>query len=178
LPFVTVGATGALVAAHRANAASLMDEAISKLPDADAFRATTTLDAVRRELKARGGDAFLNARLLLSSLARRVAPGRAPPSEEIVIGVLDVLCDFSKCMDEELLAGVAPIIADAVPFLTKEKPRRAAKAAIAALTKRLPSAATRVSDAIVTKGLRSDNVRLALVACAHALNPSHPHPPS
>jgi hypothetical protein len=136
-----------------------MDEAIAKLPDADAFRAQTTLDAVRRELKARGGDAFLNARLLLSSLGRRLASGRAPPSEEIVVGVLDVLCDFSKCMDAELLAGVAPIIADAVPLLSKEKPRRAAKNVIAALTKRLPSAAARISDAIVTKGLRSENVR-------------------
>lgn len=142
-----------------------MDEQIAKLPDAPTHRASAILDAVRRELRARGGDAFLNARLLLGALQRRLgtSKGVAPP-EEVVVGVLQVLGDFAGCMDEELLASVPSVFADAVPHLAKEKPRRAAAALVSSLVKRLPASAPRVAEAIVARGLRADNVRMCAAA--------------
>ena len=136
-----------------------MDEAISKLADAEPHRAVQTLDAVRREIASRGGDAFLNTRALITALSRRVAPGsRASHSDESTVAVLNVVADLAGAMDADVLTGVAAVVIDSVVHLSKEKPRRAAQAAITALTKKIPGLAATVSTAIIEKGLRSESV--------------------
>jgi hypothetical protein len=137
-----------------------MDDLLAKLPEADAFKSLSTLEAVRRELKARGGDAFLNNRLLLSALQRRLASARSPPTEEVAVAALLVLADFAGCMESDLVAGVPAVFAEAVPLLGQGSVRRAAGALLACLLRRgLGSAAeASVAQAIIGRGLRSDSV--------------------
>ncbi len=138
-----------------------MDEAISKLGEAEPHRAVQTLEAVRREIGARGSDAFLNTRALLAALARRVAPGnsRVTHSDDATVALLAVVGDLAAAMDADALGGAAGVLADAVPLLAKEKPRRAAQAAIAALARKVPASAARVAEAIIERGLRGESVR-------------------
>ena len=166
-----------------------MDDLLAKLPDADAYKALGTLEAVRRELKARGGDAFMNNRLLLSALQRRLASARSPPTEELAVAALLVLTDFAGCMDVELLAGVPAVFSETVPLLGKDGVRRAAGTLVAALLRRGLSgpAEASLAQAIITRGLKSDSVsRPALqpacpmrgwAALARPSRPSHPRPP-
>jgi len=138
-----------------------MDEihsALQKLPDAETHKALFTLEAVRRELKARGGDTFLNSRLLLSSMQRRLASTRNSPTEELAVGILNVLTDFVGCMEPDLLGGVPAVFSEVVPLLSKENVRRAATTFIGGLLKRTPQKAQELCFPLVARGLRADSV--------------------
>lgn len=144
-----------------------MDEihsALQKFPDVESHKALLTLESVRRELKARGGDSFINSRLLLSTLQRRLSNTRVPPTEEVSVGVLNVLADFVGCMDSELLGGVSSVFADAVPHFGKENVRRAASALIGGFLKRAPVQAQDLCAPLVAKGLKAESVSTLLIS--------------
>jgi hypothetical protein len=140
-----------------------LDEQLLKLPDADAHKSLGILESVRRELRSRGGDAFLNHRLLLSSLQRRLASSRAPPTEEVAVCALHVLSDFAGCMEAEHVAGVPAVFSEAVPHLGKDSVRKAAGALVAGMLRRGLADATEasLSQALIARGLKAESVSLA-----------------